>query len=93
MTNNWSIERVKEIYDQPFLELVYEAATVHRQYHNPREVQISTLLSVKTGGCHEDCYYCSQSSKYHTGLRPDRIFDPEKVVDLARKAREAGSTR
>jgi biotin synthase len=58
MENKWNIEKVTEIYDKPFLELVYEAATVHRQHHNPREVQISTLLSVKTGGCQEDCSYC-----------------------------------
>jgi len=93
MENNWTIEKVTAIYDKPFLELVYDAATVHRQYHNPREVQISTLLSVKTGGCQEDCSYCSQSSKYHTGLHPSRIYDPEKVVETARKAKLAGATR
>lgn len=93
MENNWTIEKVTEIYNKPFLELVYEAATVHRKHHNPREVQISTLLSVKTGGCQEDCSYCSQSSKYHTGLHPSRIYDPEKVVETARKAKMAGATR
>jgi biotin synthase len=93
MNNNLSIERVTEIYEQPFLELVYEAATVHRQSHHPRVVQISTLLSLKTGGCQEDCSYCSQSSKYHTGLRPNRIYNVEEVVETARKAKEAGATR
>ena len=93
MKNNWTIEEVTEIYDKPFLELVYEAASVHRQYHNSREVQISTLFSVKTGGCQEDCSYCSQSSKYHTGLHPSRIYDLEKVVETAKIASDAGATR
>ena len=89
----WSIEKITELYDKPFLELVYEAATVHRLHHNPREVQISTLLSLKTGGCQEDCSYCSQSSKYHTGLHPKRVYDVEKVVETAKKAKAAGATR
>lgn len=93
MSNNWSIEQVTSIFDKPFLELVYEAATVHRQHHNPREVQISTLMSVKTGGCQEDCSYCSQSSKYPTGLHPKRVYDTSKVVETAFKAKEAGATR
>jgi biotin synthase len=93
MKNNWTIEEITKLYDKPFLELVYEAATVHRQNHNPREVQISTLLSVKTGGCHEDCSYCSQSSRYNTGLKSSMMYDMENVVGTAKKAKEAGATR
>lgn len=93
MRNNWTIEQIREIYDMPLLELVYKAATVHRAHHNPREVQISTLMSIKTGGCQEDCSYCSQSSKYHTGLVPNRVYDTGKVVETARRAKEAGATR
>ena len=93
MENHWKIEEVAKIYRQPLLDLVYEAASVHRKYHNSREVQISTLLSVKTGACSEDCSYCSQSSKYRTGLAPERIYDVEKVLDVARKAKGMGSSR
>ncbi len=93
MENKWSVEKVKEVYEKPFLELVYEAATVHRQHHNPREVQISTLMSIKTGGCLEDCSYCSQSSKYHTGLAPNRVYDVEQVVETAKSAKDKGASR
>ena len=93
MDKKWTLEEVREVYDMPFLELVYKAATVHREFHNPREVQISTLISVKTGGCQEDCSYCSQSSKNNTDLWPDKIFDTNKVVNAAHKAKLAGATR
>lgn len=93
MNNVLTIEKITEIYDKPFLELVYEAATVHRQNHDPHIVQINTLLSVKTGGCQEDCSYCSQSSRNHTGLRPSRIYDVQEVVEAAKKAKKAGATR
>lgn len=93
MHNNWNIEKVKEIFDKPLLELVYQAAGIHRQHHNPREVQISTLISLKTGGCQEDCSYCSQSSKHDTGLQPNRLYDVDEVIKAARKAKEAGANR
>lgn len=68
--NDWTYEEVKEIYDSPLLELVFEAATVHRMHFDPRQVQQCTLLSIKTGGCTEDCKYCSQSSHYKTFVKP-----------------------
>lgn len=75
------------------LELIYRAATVHRQYHATGEVQVCTLLSVKTGGCPEDCAYCPQAARYHTPVEARKLLDRETVVDAARKAKEAGSTR
>ncbi len=67
--NNWTKEEIQEIYELPLLELVYRAATVHRSYNNTAEVQVCTLLSVKTGGCSEDCAYCPQAARYHTDIR------------------------
>ena len=63
--NDWTKEEIVALHNKPLLELVYEAATVHRKYHNPNEVQVSTLLSIKTGGCPEDCAYCPQSARYN----------------------------
>lgn len=91
--NDWQLEEVREIYHQPILDLVYQGATIHRKYHNPREVQVCTLLSIKTGGCSEDCSYCSQSVKYNTGLEVERLMDVERVVSKAKEAKEQGSTR
>ena len=61
--NNWTLEEIKEIYDKPLLELVFEAASVHREHHNSKEVQVSSLISIKTGGCPEDCAYCPQAAR------------------------------
>lgn len=91
--NNWTKEEVKEIYNTPVLELVYRGATVHRQYHDPSEVQVCTLLSVKTGGCPEDCAYCPQAARYHTDVKVQRLLEVEEVLGKAREAKEAGSTR
>ena len=93
MQIKWTVEKIQEIYEKPFLELVYEAATIHRKYHNSKEVQISALLSAKTGGCREDCSYCSQSSKHNTGLTPGKIYDIEIVLEAATNAKKAGATR
>ncbi|MDH6601138.1 biotin synthase-like enzyme [Myroides gitamensis] len=78
--NNWTAEEIQEIYDLPIMELVYQAATVHRQYHNPLEVQVSTLLSIKTGGCPEDCSYCGQAARYHTDIKVQRLLPLETVL-------------
>jgi biotin synthase len=91
--NDWSLKEVGEIYNLPLLELVYRAATVHRQFHATGEVQVCTLLSVKTGGCPEDCAYCPQAARYHTDVEPHKLMDKETVVASAKKAKEAGSTR
>jgi len=90
---NWTAEEIQEIYDLPIMELVYQAATVHRQYHNPLEVQVSTLLSIKTGGCPEDCSYCGQAARYHTDIKVQRLLPVETVLAHAKKAKANGSSR
>ena len=84
---------VRALYDRPLLPLLDEARTVHREHHPDNEVQLCTLLSVKTGGCPEDCSYCPQSSKYETNVEPEKMLDVESVIASARRAKELGSTR
>lgn len=91
--NNWTKSEIEAIYNQPVLELVYQAATVHRQYHEANEVQVCTLLSVKTGGCPEDCAYCPQAARYHTEVKVQKLMEVEEVIGKALEAKEAGSTR
>jgi len=89
----YSREEIQRIYDSPLMELVFQAASVHRQHHDPSKVQLCTLLNIKTGGCSEDCSYCSQSSKNPTGLKATKLMDIEPVLVEARKAKANGSTR
>jgi biotin synthase len=91
--NNWTREEIRDIYDLPVLELMYRSATVHRKYHNPQEVQVCTLMSVKTGGCPEDCSYCPQAARYHTDVEVHKLLDVETVLASANQAKESGSTR
>ena len=91
--NNWTKEEIQEIYNLPLLELVYQAATAHRAFNNTAEVQVCTLLSVKTGGCSEDCAYCPQAARYHTDIKVHALMQTEEVLGYARKAKQAGSTR
>jgi biotin synthase len=91
--NNWTRAEIEEIYQLPMLELVYRAAGVHRQYHDPQEVQISTLLSIKTGGCPEDCAYCSQAARYHTNVKVHKLMELDEVLAAAQRAQTAGSSR
>ena len=93
LRNDWTIEEINEIYHQPLLELVFRAAGVHRQYNDTGEVQVCTLLSIKTGGCSEDCAYCPQAARYNTGVNVQALMKKEEVLEYARKAKEAGSTR
>ena len=90
---SWSLEDVGALYSRPLLDLVFEAAQVHRAYHTPSEVQLCTLLSIKTGGCTEDCKYCSQSIFNKTQLERETLLSTEKVLEAAREAKESGSTR
>lgn len=90
---NWTTERVEALFALPFNDLVYRAASVHRAHFDPNAVQLSTLLSVKTGGCSEDCGYCSQSARYDTGLQRERLLDVSEVVEAARTAKANGATR
>lgn len=91
--NDWSIDEIKNIYNTPLLELIYQAATVHRQYNDTGEVQVCTLLSIKTGGCSEDCAYCPQAARYNTGVGVQALMKKEEVLEYAAKAKAAGSTR
>lgn len=91
--NNWTREEIASIYNLPVLDLIYKAATVHREFHDPNEVQVCTLLSVKTGGCPEDCSYCPQAARYHTDVKVHKLLEVEEVVSKALEAKEAGSTR
>ncbi|KAI0932517.1 biotin synthase, variant 2 [Taiwanofungus camphoratus] len=91
--HNWEKAEIQRIYDSPLLDLVFRAATVHRQYHDPNKIQLCTLMNIKTGGCTEDCSYCSQSSRYSTPTKASRLVDLEPVLEAARKAKENGSTR
>ncbi|MFN3916313.1 MAG: biotin synthase BioB [Flavobacteriales bacterium] len=90
---DWTLKQVLEIYNRPLINLLYEAATVHREHHNPREVQVSTLLSVKTGGCPEDCGYCPQAARYHTNVENTGMMKVSEVVDAAKNAKASGSSR
>jgi len=91
--SNWTREEIAAIYKQPFTELLFQAAAVHRANFDPLEVQRCTLLSIKTGGCTEDCKYCSQSSKYKTDVKASPTMQVDEVVEAAKRAKAAGSTR
>jgi biotin synthase len=90
---DWTRTEIEALFGLPFLELIFHAQRIHRQRFDPREVQISTLLSIKTGGCPEDCAYCPQSAHYHTGVRAGKLMDVAAVVEEARAAKAAGASR
>ncbi|KAJ3409582.1 biotin synthase [Chytridiales sp. JEL 0842] len=90
---DWTKEEIQAIYDSPIMDLLFQAAQVHRNNFNPLEVQQCTLLSIKTGGCSEDCSYCPQSSKYKTQVKASKLLPEDEVLTAARKAKEAGSSR
>lgn len=91
--NNWRIEEIREIYNTPILQLINKAGEVHKKYQATGEVQVCTLLSVKTGGCQEDCAYCSQSSRYTTDVEAEKLLSYEDVIGNALEAKNNGSTR
>jgi biotin synthase len=91
--NNWTFDEIKSIYNKPLLELMYEAATIHRTYNQTGEVQVCTLLSVKTGGCPEDCAYCPQAARYNTGVKVHKLLQYDEVISKANEAKQSGSTR
>ena len=93
LKKNWSREDIAAIYHQPILELIFDAAQKHREYHDSKEIQVCALQSIKTGNCSEDCGYCSQSSKYDTGIEKEKLQELELVMKKANHAKEAGSTR
>ncbi|PSV44435.1 biotin synthase BioB [Photobacterium indicum] len=91
--HDWTVAEVQALFEKPFMDLVFEAQQVHRQYHEPNKVQVSTLLSIKTGACPEDCKYCPQSAHYRTDVERERLLEVEKVLDAAQKAKTSGATR
>ena len=91
--NNWTKEEIAEIYNSPLLDLIYRGATAHREYHETGEVQVCTLLSIKTGGCPEDCSYCPQAARYHTNVKAQKLLSVDEVISSAKEAKMNGSTR
>jgi biotin synthase len=91
--SDWSLDEIRELAGTGLLELVFRAASVHREFHEPDEIQICKLISVKTGACPEDCAYCSQSSRYDTGVAPTALMPKEEVLEIASRAKEAGASR
>ncbi len=91
--HNWTREEITEIYERPLLGLIMDAADVHRRYHAIGEVQISSLLSVKTGGCSEDCSYCPQAARYQTGVKVQALMKTDDVVTAAKNAKAGGASR
>ncbi|ENX39053.1 biotin synthase BioB [Acinetobacter courvalinii] len=93
LRNDWTRDEIQALYDQPFLDLVFEAQSVHRQYFQANSIQVSTLLSIKTGKCPEDCKYCSQSAHYDSKLEAEKRIAVDKVIREAQSAKESGSSR
>jgi len=95
MRHDWTREEVMALFEKPFMDLVFEAGRVHRLYHDPNKVQLSQLISIKTGGCAEDCGYCSQSAKHKktTGLEATKLMEVERVIEAAKKAKAGGASR
>jgi biotin synthase len=91
--SNWTKEEIREIHDSPLFELIARAAAMHRTYHPPNEVQVCSLISIKTGGCPEDCKYCPQSARYQTNVKATPLMEEKEIIDMAKKAIEKGATR
>ena len=91
--HDWSREEVEHLFALPFNDLLFQAQTVHREYHDPNAVQVSTLLSIKTGGCPEDCAYCPQAARYSTGVKAEKLMSVEAVLARAQAAKDAGASR
>ena len=91
--HDWTLEEVEALFALPFNDLLYRAQAVHRRHFDPNTVQVSTLLSIKTGACPEDCKYCPQSARYHTGVKAEKLMEVDEVVTKAKLARDAGATR
>ncbi|HZB69444.1 MAG TPA: radical SAM protein, partial [Sphingomicrobium sp.] len=93
LRTDWTRGEIADLFDLPLLDLLWEAQRVHRSCHAPNQVQLSTLLSIKTGGCPEDCGYCSQSAHASTGLKAEKLMDVDAVLAAAAEAKAAGSDR
>ena len=93
MRHDWTRQEIIDIYNTPLMELLYKAATIHREHHDPNTVQVSTLLSIKTGGCPEDCGYCPQAARYHTDIEGNDLMSVQQVKAQALRAKSSGSSR
>tara|TARA_B100001179_G_C18586490_1_gene402449 strand:- start:979 stop:1929 length:951 start_codon:yes stop_codon:yes gene_type:complete len=93
MRTDWTIDEIAGLYDLPFHDLMFEAHRVHRENFNPSEIQMSTLLSIKTGGCPEDCKYCPQSAHFDTGVKAEKLLDSDVILSAAKRAKAEGATR
>ena len=93
LRNDWNREEIQALYEQPFLDLVFKAQQVHREHFTANSIQVSTLLSIKTGKCPEDCKYCPQSGHYNTGLEKEQLMEVRKVLEQAKAAKETGASR
>src|SRR5205823_1408206 len=93
LRHDWTRAEVRAVHELPLFELIYRAQTAHREAFGDQKVQLCSLLSVKTGGCPEDCAYCPQAARYHTGVKAERLMETGEVLQSAQKAREAGATR
>lgn len=91
--HDWARSEIRTIFNLPLPELIFQAQTIHREFHNPEEVQLCRLLSIKTGACPEDCAYCSQSAHYKTGVARQKLMEPDEVLRSARRAKSDGATR
>ncbi|MEO1939984.1 biotin synthase BioB [Candidatus Thioglobus sp.] len=93
LRNNWTLAEVEALFALPFNDLLFQAHTIHRENFDPNQVQVSSLLNIKTGACPEDCSYCSQSSKYDTGLEREKLMEVDLVLEQAKEAKDKGATR
>ncbi|CAL4321123.1 biotin synthase BioB [Buchnera aphidicola] len=93
MKKHWTLKETKKLFNKPFFDLIYQAQTVHRKNFDPNEIQISTLLSIKTGACPEDCKYCPQSARYKTNLKKEPLLKEEEILKAAQKAKKSGANR
>ena len=93
LRSDWTLDEILALFRQPFNDLLFEAQGLHRQYFNPNQVQVSSLLNIKTGGCSEDCSYCSQSARYDTGLERERLMALDEVIESAKIAKANGASR
>src|SRR5258708_21055074 len=93
MRNDWTSAEISALYHQPLLDLLMQAQNVHREFHPPNQVQMCRLLSIKTGGCPEDCGYCPQSAHYQTGVERQQLMNKDEILSSARMAKAEGATR
>ena len=93
LRHDWQIDEAQTLFARPFGDLIFDAQAAHRKYFDPNQIQLSTLLSIKTGGCPEDCGYCSQSTKFDTGLKASKLMSRDAVLDSARAAKAGGASR